>query len=113
MPLLSGWPRERGLPSVALEIDASTLVELDALLLQEVPLVPVPPRHGARAHFASRVDHPVPGEIRTVRERVERVPHLPRRATEPRQRRDLTIRRDPAFRDPLHDGINALVVGGR
>jgi hypothetical protein len=34
MPLLSGWPRERGLPSVALEIDASALVELDALLLQ-------------------------------------------------------------------------------
>ena len=112
-PFLSGWSRERGLPSVAVEIDASALVELDALLLQEVPLVPVPPRHGARAHLAARVDHPVPGKVRAVGKRMQRIPHLPRRAAEPRQRRDLAIRRDPALRDPLYDGIDAFVVGGR
>src|SRR5829696_2566164 len=42
---------------------------------------------------------------------MERVPHLPRRATEPRNRRDLTISRDPALRDPLHNGIDTLVIG--
>jgi hypothetical protein len=92
MPVRSQLEREASLagstclrdPRVASQIDASPWIELDAFLLEQLPLHLIEAGLGSGAHFTPCIDDPLPRNRKPLRHRVHRVPDLTR---PPRQAR--------------------------
>jgi phosphoglycolate phosphatase-like HAD superfamily hydrolase len=84
--------------------------ELDALVLEQVALHLLGAGDRARAQLAARVHDALPRNVPVVRERVQRVAHLPRVAWQPGETGDLAVGRHPTAGDALHDGVDALVA---
>lgn len=98
-------------PAEAFEIDATALVELHAFALEKLPLLFLADPLAAQAHLATRVDHAMPRNRRSVRERVQGIADLSGVTPEASKRRDLTVRGHTPGRYGAHHFVDALIGG--
>jgi hypothetical protein len=102
-------------PPESFERDPPARVEGDSFTFQEKALVQLAAAtrlSPAKAHHPTRVDHALPGNARARGECVHRVAYETSLTGEARQRRNLSVGRDLAPRDPANDGLDARVGAG-
>ncbi len=85
-----GTPGPRCGPAEPLQVDAARRFELDPFHFQEMPLKLVGVGAAAWTDPAPGIDHPVPRNVASRRERMKRIPDLPR-STDVRDLGDLSI----------------------
>jgi len=101
-------------PSETTQIDPAALIEHHTFLFEKVSLktlATAQPAKRSLADFTTRVDHPVPGNIGTIRQRAQRITDLTRMTRPPGECRDLSVGGNPTLRDALHHLVDALVTG--
>jgi hypothetical protein len=97
-------------PSEALEVGASSRIEPDPFPFEYEALRDAAGARTPETDFAGRVDDAMPWQRAPFRERAQCITDLPGLPRQAGHRRDLTIGRDSALRNPVHDGINARIV---
>src|SRR6476661_4510794 len=98
------------LPPNLPEPHAPPEVELDAFVLEQLPLGQLGAGRRPEAHAAGRVDDPMPRDRGRRRQRVQRIAHLPRVARQPGKLGDLTVGGHPPARDAADDGVDPRVA---
>ena len=107
---LDGCARDGRSPPEFLQIQPSSLVELDAFGLEQVSLQLVPVAACPLADFAARIDHAMPRQLHRAGQGVQGVSDLARVTIEPGQAGDLTVGGDAATGNLPDDGVDSQVM---